>query len=56
MAISASAIKKDADTERSKLVKLRTYGHIDGTAAVLDAMIVRDKYWSEMGDRLSNEG
>lgn len=51
-----SALKKDADTERSKLVKLRTYGHIDGTAAVLDAMIVRDKYWSEMGDRLSNEG
>lgn len=51
-----SALKKDADTERSKLVKLRTYGHIDGTAAVLDAMIVRDKYWSEMSDRLMNEG
>lgn len=51
-----SALKKDADTERSKLVKLRAYGHIDGTAAILDAMIVRDKYWSEMGDRLSNEG
>lgn len=51
-----SALKKDADTERSKLVKLRTYGHIDGTAAILDAMIVRDKYWSEMSDRLMNEG
>ncbi len=50
-----SALKQDADTERSKLIKLRKYGHIDGTAAILDAMIVRDKYWSEMGDRLKNE-
>lgn len=50
-----SALKRDNDTERSKLVKLRKYGHIDGTAALLDAMIVRDKWWSELGDRLQNE-
>lgn len=50
-----SALKRDNDTERSKLVKLRKYGHIDGTAALLDAMIVRDKWWSELGDRLINE-
>lgn len=50
-----SALKQDNDTERSKLVKLRKYGHIDGTAALLDAMIVRDKWWSELGDRLQNE-
>lgn len=50
-----SALKQDNDTERSKLVKLRKYGHIDGTAALLDAMIVRDKWWSELGDRLINE-
>ena len=50
-----SALKRDNDTERSKLVKLRKYGHIDGTAALLDAMIVRDKWWSELGDRLKNE-
>ena len=49
-----SALKKDNDTERSKLVKLRKYGHIDGTAALLDAMIVRDKWWSEFGGRLRN--
>lgn len=50
-----SALKKDNDTERAKLVKLRKYGHIDGTAAVLDAMIVRDKWWAELSDRLKNE-
>lgn len=50
-----SALKRDNDTERAKLVKLRKYGHIDGTAALLDAMIVRDKWWSELGDRLRNE-
>lgn len=50
-----SALKQDNDTERAKLVKLRKYGHIDGTAALLDAMIVRDKWWMELGDRLKNE-
>lgn len=50
-----SALKRDNDTERAKLVKLRKNGHIDGTAALLDAMIVRDKWWSELGDRLRNE-
>ena len=50
-----SALKRDNDTERAKLVKLRKNGHIDGTAALLDAMIVRDKWWSELGDRLKNE-
>lgn len=50
-----SALKRDNDTERSKLVKLRKNGHIDGTASVLDAFIVRDKWWAELGDRLKNE-
>lgn len=51
-----SALKQDASSGRSKLVKLRKYGHIDGTAAILDAMIVRDKWWAELGDKLTNEG
>lgn len=50
-----SALKQDTGSGRSKLVKLRKDGHIDGTAAILDAMIVRDKWWSELGDRLKNE-
>ena len=50
-----SALKQDANSQKSKLIKLRTYGHIDGTASILDAMIVRDKWWGELGDRLTNE-
>lgn len=51
-----SALKQDNGSGRSKLIKLRKYGHVDGTAAILDAMIVRDKWWAELGDRLINEG
>lgn len=50
-----SAVKMEADTERVKLVKLRKYGHIDGTAALLDALIVRDKWAGQYGDQLKNE-
>jgi hypothetical protein len=28
--------------------------HIDGIAAVLDALVVRDKWHNEIGDRLKN--
>lgn len=51
-----TALKQDYNSGRAKIVKLRKNGHIDGTAAVLDAFIVRDKWWSEYGDRLKNEG
>lgn len=50
-----AALKQDTGSGRSKLVKLRKDGHIDGTAAILDAMIVRDKWGAELGDRLRNE-
>lgn len=51
-----SALKIDAESERAKLVKIRKLGHIDGTAALLDAMIVRDKWIGEIGQQLKNEG
>ena len=51
-----SALKVDAESERCKLVKLRKNGHIDGTAALLCAMCVRQKHWQMIGDQLRNEG
>lgn len=51
-----SALKMETDTERVKLVKLRKYGHIDGMAALLDAMCVRQKWYDQYGGQLKNEG
>ena len=50
-----SALKVNAETERLKLVKIESRAHIDGMAALLDAMCVRQKYWNEIGGRLVNE-
>lgn len=49
-----SALKTDNDTQRVKLVKLGTRTRIDGMAAVLDAMTVRQKYYAEIGSQLAN--
>ena len=51
-----AALKFEGDTERVKLVKLGQYAHIDGTAAVIDAMIGRQKYHGLYGKRLQNAG
>lgn len=50
-----SALKTEADSGKSKLVKLSASDHIDGTAALLDAMTVRQKWYSEIGQQLKNE-
>ena len=50
-----SAIKQNADDLRKKLVKISAKVHIDGTAALLDALTVRQKYYSEIGAQLKNE-
>ena len=39
---------------RVRLKKLAQRSHIDGTAALLDALCVRQKWYSEFGDRLKN--
>lgn len=49
-----SAIKMSTERGRGKLVKLSPSLHIDGTAALLDAMTVRQKYYAEIGERLRN--
>jgi phage terminase large subunit-like protein len=50
-----SAIKMSTERGRGKLIKLNNASHVDGTAALLDAMTVRDKYYSEIGIQLKNE-
>lgn len=51
-----SAIKLSNERGRGKLVKVHPSLHIDGTAALLDAMTVRQKWAGEIGQQLRNEG
>ena len=41
---------------RKKLVKLSKNAHVDGVAAILDAICMRQNHWAEMGKRLMNAG
>ena len=50
-----SAVKMSVERGRGKLVKINPAMHIDGCAALLDAMTVRDKYFAEIGEQLKNE-
>ena len=49
-----SAIKVSSEKAKSKLVKIKPTAHIDGMAALLDAMTVRQKWYAEIGTQLSN--
>jgi phage terminase large subunit-like protein len=51
-----SAIKMSTERGRGKLIKVAPSAHIDGVAALLDAMCVRQKYHAEIGEQLKNEG
>ena len=51
-----SAVKMSVERGRGKLVKVNPSLHIDGCAAWLDAMTVRQKYYAEIGEQLKNEG
>ena len=50
-----SALKINNENERLMLIKIEQRAHIDGMASLLDAITVRDKWWSELGGRLLNE-
>lgn len=50
-----SATKQNSETMRKRLIKVAATVHIDGTAALLDAMTVRQKWFSEIGGQLANE-
>ena len=41
---------------RKKLVKINKVAHVDGVAAILDALCMRQTHWGEYGDRLMNAG
>lgn len=49
-----SALKLDNETNRKKLIKISQTARIDGMAALLDAMCVRQKWWNEIGGQLEN--
>ena len=50
-----SAIKMSVERGRGKLIKVSPNAHIDGMAALLDAMTVRQKWYSQYGGQLKNE-
>ena len=55
-----SAQQMESNTEnahpRKKLVKISSGAHVDGMAAILDAMAMRQFNWNKLGSRLTNEG
>lgn len=50
-----SALKHDNDAQRVKLVKVGKNTRIDGMAALLDALTVRQKWYAEIGVQLRND-
>jgi phage terminase large subunit-like protein len=50
-----SAIKMSTERGRGRLVKVSPMLHIDGAAALLDCMTVRQANYVELGDRLRND-
>lgn len=51
-----TALKSEGESRRSKIVKMDKRCHIDGTAAILCALIVREKYYDTIGEQLKNAG
>lgn len=51
-----AALKLENETNKVKLIKVAPTAHIDGVAALSDALTVRQKWYAEIGDRLKNEG
>ena len=49
-----SAVESDSRTQKVRLKKLAKMSHIDGTAALLDALCVRQKWYSDYGEQLKN--
>jgi len=48
------AMKQNIETRRIRPVKIESRAHIDGFVSVIDAMTVRQKYYSEVGEMLKN--
>lgn len=50
-----SALENDTRVQKVKLKKLNPRSHIDGTAALLDALCVRQKWYGDLSSRLINQ-
>lgn len=50
-----SALKSDEEAQKCRLVKISRTARIDGMAALLDAICVRQARWAEIGIQLRNE-
>ena len=50
-----TAIVSNMMTRKCRISKIQSRKHIDGCAAVLDALTVRQKHSEQIGDRLRNE-
>jgi len=50
-----SALKVNSETERVRLIKINATSHVDGTAALLDAIVGRQKWNNEIGKQLKND-
>lgn len=48
-------VKTEVESGRMKPIKISVTDHIDGSAALLDAMTVRQKWAAEIGQQLKNE-
>jgi phage terminase large subunit-like protein len=49
-----SALKVNAENNRRRLCKLKSSCHIDGMAALLDAMCMRAAFHDEIGEQQKN--
>lgn len=50
-----TALAVDAESRRSRIIKINSRAHIDGMAAILCALIVKQKWSDEIGAQLKNE-
>ena len=48
------AIKMDVEQNKGKLVKISRTDRIDGAAALIDALTVRQKWYGDIGEQLKN--
>lgn len=54
--LANSGVKMNSETNRMRLIKLGPNEKIDGTAALIDALAVRQKFYAEIGRQLKNAG
>lgn len=50
-----TALKHDTESNKCRMIKLNGKCHIDGAAALIDALTVRQKWYGELGSRLENK-